>query len=138
MFRAIRANPRRLLVIIHDLVATAAALIASFYIRFEEAGILDRLHGLSIVVPFLLVYAIVVFWFFDLYRSKWRFASLPDLANILRASTVLALSLLIIDYILVAPNFLGSFFFGKITIMLYWLLQIFFLIRKTWKEYLIL
>ena len=69
----------------------------------------------------------VVYWFFDLYRAKWRFASLPDLANILRASTVLAFSLLVVDYVLVAPNILGEFFFDKMTIVLYWVLQMFLL-----------
>ena len=37
------------------------------------------------------------------------------------------MSLLALDYVLVAPNVYGGFFFGKITILLYWLLQMFFL-----------
>ena len=127
MLKSVFDNRRRLLVIIHDLVATAAALLASFYLRFEEAGLNERLGGLKIALPCLLVYAMVVYWYFDLYRAKWRFASLPDLANILRASTVLAVSLLVVDYILVSPNVLGEFFFGKLTIVLYWVLQMFFL-----------
>ncbi len=32
-----------------------------------------------------------------------------------------------LDYVLVAPNVLGQFFFGKITIVLYWILQMVFL-----------
>src|SRR6185503_11770172 len=60
-------------------------------------------------------------------RNKWRFTSLPDLTNIVRAATVLALSLLVLDYILLAPNVYGQFFFGKVTILLYWLLQMFVL-----------
>ena len=39
----------------------------------------------------------------------------------------MALSLLVLDYVLVAPNFYGTFFFGKVTILLYWFLQMFFL-----------
>ena len=35
--------------------------------------------------------------------------------------------MLALDYVLVAPNIYGTFFFGKITILLYWLLQISFL-----------
>ncbi len=50
-----------------------------------------------------------------------------DLSNIVRAVTVLAIGLLVVDYILVAPNLYGFFFFGKITIALYWLLQLFLL-----------
>ena len=80
-----------------------------------------------IILPGYLVYAGVVYWFFSLYVAKWRFASLPDLWNIFRAVTVLAFSLLVLDYVLVSPNFYGTFFFGKITIALYWVLQMFFL-----------
>jgi FlaA1/EpsC-like NDP-sugar epimerase len=120
-------NPRRVLIVVHDLVVTAAAIVAAFYFRFEDAGLAARSHGLLIMLPGYLVYAGVVYWIFNLYVAKWRFASLPDLWNIFRAVTVLALSLLVLDYILVAPNFYGTFFFGKITIALYWVLQMFFL-----------
>ena len=40
---------------------------------------------------------------------------------------MLAVTLLGLDYVLVAPNAYGTFFFGKITIVLVWLLQIVFL-----------
>jgi len=118
---------RQLLVVVHDLVATAAAVVASFYLRFETDGLSARLDGLYFVLPIFLLYAAVVYQLFGLYKGKWRFASLPDLFNILRAVTVLAVSLLVLDYILVAPNFLGTFFFGKLTIVLYWFVQMFFL-----------
>jgi len=118
---------RQLLVVVHDLVATAAAVVVSFYLRFETDGLSARLDGLYFVLPIFLFYAAVVYQLFGLYKGKWRFASLPDLFNILRAVTVLAVSLLVLDYILVAPNFLGTFFFGKLTIVLYWFVQMFFL-----------
>jgi O-antigen biosynthesis protein WbqV len=115
------------LIVVHDLAATAAAVLASVYIRFEGLGLLDRVHPVVVILPGFLVYAGFVYWLFHLYRGKWRFASLPDLSNIVKASTVLALSLLVLDYVLVAPNVLGEFFFGKVTIALYWFLQMFFL-----------
>ena len=68
-----------------------------------------------------------VFSIFGLYKNKWRFTSLPDLMNIIKVSTVLAVTLLVLDYVLLAPNIYGTFFFGKITIALYWFLQVFFL-----------
>ena len=88
---------------------------------------MERRDGLLALLPGFLLYAGVRLSAFRLYRSKWRFASLPDIANILGASTVLALTLVVIDYILVAPNVRGSFLFGKLTIIIYWLLQIFLL-----------
>ncbi len=127
MFRQSAFSPRRILIITHDLVATAAAIVGAFYIRFEEAGLALRIDWLFLILPVFLMYAGLVYSFFDLYRSKWRFASLPDLSNIFRAATILALSLLVLDYVLVAPNLYGTFFFGKTTIVLYWLLQMFFL-----------
>jgi FlaA1/EpsC-like NDP-sugar epimerase len=120
-------NTRQLLILTHDLGATALALITSFFLRFDASGLVERLPGLVLVLPGFLVIAGVVYHFTRLHRAKWRFASLPDLDNIVRASTILALVLLVVDYILVAPNILGTFFFGKLTIIVYWVLQMFFL-----------
>src|SRR5579862_7669567 len=120
-------SPRRALVIAHDLLMTAAAIVASFYVRFEGAGLAERRDPLLFFLPGFIAYAAIIYYLFHLYEAKWRFASLPDLMNILRASTVLAISLLVLDYVLVAPNVLGQFFFGKITIALYWILQMMFL-----------
>jgi O-antigen biosynthesis protein WbqV len=119
--------PKRILIILHDLIATGAAICGSFYFRFEEIGLNSRIDGLMVLLPGILIYAGLVYWYFGLYRSRWRFASLPDLRNIFHASSVMAASILALDYVLVAPNVLGAFFFGKITILLYWLLQMAFL-----------
>src|SRR6202035_2391680 len=54
-----------------------------------------------------------------------RFISLPDALNILRAATVLTIALLVLDYIFVAPNVYGGFFLGKVTIVLYWFIEVF-------------
>jgi len=118
---------RQLLIVLHDLVATAVAIVASFWLRFDTQGLAERVDGLLWVLPGFLAYAAVVYQILHLYKGKWRFASLPDLSNIVRASSVLAVSLLVLDYILVAPNVFGAFFFGKLTILLYWFLQMFFL-----------
>jgi O-antigen biosynthesis protein WbqV len=127
MFRLPTFTPRKALIIVHDLLATVAAIVASFYIRFEEQGLASRLDGFLTVLPGFIAYAGIVYHFFRLYEGKWRFASLPDLFNIVRATTVLAVSLLVLDYVLFSPALFGTFFFGKITIALYWCLQILFL-----------
>ncbi|MGB6569118.1 MAG: nucleoside-diphosphate sugar epimerase/dehydratase [Xanthobacteraceae bacterium] len=123
-------SPRRVLIVIHDLVVTALALQVTLYIRFadgENGGLPPRYSWLVVILPCFVVYAGTVYWIFNLYIGKWRFASLPDLWNILRAVTVLAVSLLVLDYILLYPTLYGTYFFGKITIALYWLLQVAFL-----------
>src|SRR5262245_35394117 len=124
MLRLPSLTPRQVLTLVHDLIMTAVAIVAAFFLRFEWSGLLERLDGLLILLPGFILYAAVIYRLFHLYHSKWRFASLPEAANILGASTVLALTLVVIDYILVAPNVLGAFFFGKLTIILYWMIQI--------------
>jgi FlaA1/EpsC-like NDP-sugar epimerase len=127
MTRFTNFTPRMGLILAHDLIATAVAVVASFYIRFEGPGLAARWPVLIIMLPAFVAYAGVVFTVFGLFKSKWRFTSLPDFMNIVRAATVLAVTMLVIDYVLVAPNILGGFFFGKITITLYWFLQAAFL-----------
>jgi O-antigen biosynthesis protein WbqV len=127
MIRLPRLTPRQILIVAHDLVATAAAIALTFFIRFEGELLDERLHGLEIFLPLFLIYAAAVYFIFGLHRNKWRFTSIPDLYNLFRASTALAVSLLALDYVLLAPNIFGTFFFGKITILLYWFLQMFFL-----------
>jgi FlaA1/EpsC-like NDP-sugar epimerase len=127
MIRFSNFTPRMGLILAHDLIVTAVAVLASFYIRFEGAGLAVRWRVLIVMLPVFVAYAGVVYAIFGLFKSKWRFASLPDFMNIVRAASVLAVSLLVVDYVLVAPNLLGNFFFGKITIALYWFLQIAFL-----------
>jgi O-antigen biosynthesis protein WbqV len=128
--RGFLRNPRRTLIVVHDLVVTALALLATLYLRFENGengGLEIRYPWLVVILPCYVAYAGIVYWYFHLYMAKWRFASLPDLRNIFRAVTVLAISLLVLDYILLYPTLFGTFFFGKITIALYWFLQMFFL-----------
>ena len=120
-------TPRQILIVLHDLLATAAAIIVTFFLRFEGPALDEHLHGLVRFLPAFLAYAAVVYFVIGLHRNKWRFTSVPDLYNLFRASTVLALSLLALDYVLLAPNVYGTFYFGKVSILLYWFLQMFFL-----------
>lgn len=118
---------KKLLIVVHDLVMTGLAVTLAFVMRFDGIRLETRLDALPMILPGFVLYAGIVYWIFSLYKSRWRFASLPDLANILRAVTVLALTLLVADYVLASSTFYGFFFFGKITIVLYWMLQLFLL-----------
>jgi FlaA1/EpsC-like NDP-sugar epimerase len=122
-----KLTPRQVLIVLHDLLATVAAIVLTFFMRFEGPLLAEKMAGLEIFLPFFLVAAGLVYFIFGLHRNKWRFTSVPDLYNIVRASSVLAMLLLALDYVLLAPNVYGTFFFGKITILLYWFLQMFFL-----------
>lgn len=125
--RRLQLSPRQMLIVAHDVIATAAAIVLTFLMRFEGNALDDRLYGLQLILPLFMIYAATVYLVIGMHLNKWRFTSVPDLFNIFRASTFLALSLLALDYVLLGPNFFGTFFFGKITILLYWFLQMFLL-----------
>jgi FlaA1/EpsC-like NDP-sugar epimerase len=127
MIRLPRLTPRQILIVLHDLIATAAAIGLTFVMRFEDQRLYAKLPALEYFLPVFLIYAAVVYFIFGLQRNKWRFTSVPDLYNIFRATTVLAVSLLALDYVLLTPGIYGQFFFGKITILLYWFVQMFLL-----------
>jgi FlaA1/EpsC-like NDP-sugar epimerase len=128
MTRFSHLTVRNFLIAAHDVIATAAAFLVAFYLRFDGgSGFFERLPLLLRILPYFLVFSVFVSYFFNLTTTKWRFISLPDALNILRVASVLAGALLVMDYILVAPNVHGAFFFGKVTIVLYWFLEVSFL-----------
>jgi len=136
MTRLSNLTLRNLLIAAHDALATTLAVLASFYLRFEGEAFFDRLPLLLRILPYFIAFSVVVCYVFNLTTTKWRFISLPDALNILRVATVLTFALLVMDYIFVAPNVHGKlvapnlqtpFFLGKITIILYWFLEVFFL-----------
>jgi FlaA1/EpsC-like NDP-sugar epimerase len=125
MTRLSRLTYRNGLIIVHDLLATVVALFAAFYIRFEGgSSFWQRVPLLLQILPYFIAFSFLVFYLSNLMTTKWRFISLPDALNIVRVATILTLALLVLDYIIVAPNVRGTFFLGKVTIVLYWFLEI--------------
>jgi O-antigen biosynthesis protein WbqV len=118
---------RNWLIAIHDAGATAAAVILSFVLRFDGENLWDRLPLLLKILPYFVIFSFFVCYVFQLTTTKWRFISVPDLFNIIRAATVMSVALLVLDYIFLAPNVYGTFFLGKTTIIIYWFIEIFFL-----------
>lgn len=83
----------RLAVVAHDLSMVWLAWLAAKAIRlslFDDSHI--TLFSLPEITVVLAIQA-CVFWWTGLYRGLWRFASLPDLLNILRAAMLGALAI---------------------------------------------
>ncbi len=78
-------NSRSFLVLLHDIAAAALSWYLGYLLRFNfdipPFYLLGMLDTLWLMLPFELA----SFLFFGLYRSMWRFASLPDLKRILMA-----------------------------------------------------
>jgi FlaA1/EpsC-like NDP-sugar epimerase len=97
-FRVLRRPPRyqnlRVLVVIHDLVVAAIAWMLA---RWAAASLFDASWPapLALAAEGILLMSIqgFVYWRVGLYRGLWRFASLPDLVNLLRVSLLGAIAI---------------------------------------------
>lgn len=127
MIKLKNLTQRNALIATHDALATAAALYGSFFLRFDGDLLWNRLPLLLHILPYFIAFSVVVSYLFKLTTTKWRFISLPDALNIVRVATVLMLALVVLDYLIVAPAVGGTFFLGRITIILFWFLEILFL-----------
>ncbi len=77
------------LVIAHDLVMIPVAWLGAYWLRFNLERVPQPFWnvGLHAMVVVLLIQG-ASFWYFGLYRGVWRFASLPDMARIIKAVAV--------------------------------------------------
>ncbi len=79
-------------VVIHDLSMAVAAFGLAYLVRFNFSVTASDVHYIVNLIPILVVAQGMVFWWSRLYRGVWRFASIPDLSNIIRASLIGALA----------------------------------------------
>lgn len=88
-------NPlkNRFIVFLHDVLMIPVAWFGAYWLHFNLGQIPTRdLEQAVIVFPEFLVPQIAFYWLFGLYRGIWRFASLPDLTRILKATFIATLS----------------------------------------------
>ncbi|MCS3904390.1 FlaA1/EpsC-like NDP-sugar epimerase [Methylohalomonas lacus] len=90
---------RRLTIILHDLGMAAVAWYLAWLARFNLAFPYPRWELSLQLLPEILIIQGFVFWYFGLYRGLWRFASIPDLWNIIKAALLGALSISLVLFI---------------------------------------
>ncbi len=105
-----------------DLLLLAGSLYAAHLVRFDFVIDDKTLQTFKKILPFILITKFVCFYFFDLYRGMWRYTSITDLINIIKASTIA--SLLIISFILFRTRFEG---FARSVFVIDWCLTILFI-----------
>src|SRR5260370_18562749 len=99
MMRSSNLTLRNVLIAAHDALATALAVFASFYLRFEGDAFFDRLPLLLRILPYFVAFSVVVCYAFNLTTTKWRFISLPDALHILLPAAVLPPGLWVLAFI---------------------------------------
>jgi len=101
----------RAAVVVHDLVMVVLAWLTAGLI-INRSGFTGVVHTLPVFVELLLVTAVqgLILWATGLYKGLWRFASFPDLWNIVRAvtfGTILIITALTVFYGSGIRQFLG-------------------------------
>ena len=94
-----------LLVLGTDFLLLGGSLYAAYMVRFEFQIPPDHLTSFKNILLLVLALKFICFYYFDLYRGMWRYTSLADLLNIIKASTVSML--LITCYVLFRYRFTG-------------------------------
>lgn len=87
MMRLFGRTQSRYLAFLHDLLMVPLAWLGSYWLRFNLDGIpIEYWRQALIMLPVVMVVQGSLFWYFGLYRGVWRFASMPDLVRILKAT----------------------------------------------------
>lgn len=77
---------QRLVAFLHDLAMVPVAWMGAYWLRFNLDLIPDPfLSQAFLLLPLVWVVQGLMFWLFGLYRGIWRFASIPDMARILKS-----------------------------------------------------
>ena len=72
---------------VHDATMIPVAWFAAYWLRFNLDGIPAEFWRQALsMLPVVMVVQGGLFWYFGLYRGVWRFASMPDLVRILKAT----------------------------------------------------
>ena len=81
---------------LHDVAMAAAALIVSLFLRLGEDIVLYPRDELYLAIGIFTTVSAVVFRLMKMYQGVWRYASLNDLFNITKASSLTILIFIII------------------------------------------
>ena len=102
-----------------DVLLLTVAWYGAHLLRFNFEIPASHLSVMKKAFPVIIAVKIVTFYFFDLYRGMWRYTSIADLLNIIKASCIS--SLLIVSFVLFGTRFKG---FSRSVFVIDWCLTI--------------
>jgi len=125
---------RRIAVIVHDTFMVMLAWLLAIMVRVGfQMESLDA--NAWQIIPLILAAQAPVFWYYGLYRSMWRFASLPDLTNIAKSSIIGTLAITAILFLFNRLNFIPRTALILYPLFLGFLLGTPRLLYRLWKEH---
>ena len=106
-------------VVLADAILISAAITGAYLVRFEFNIPDYYLESLYRILPWIVALKLAAFYIFNLYRGMWRYTSIGDLLNIIKAASLS--SLVLIAFILFQYRFLG---FSRSVFVIDWFLTI--------------
>ncbi len=107
------------IVIIADVVLICVGIVGAYLIRFEFNFSEPYLTTLYHFLPWVVVVKLLCFNIFSLYRGMWRYTSIADMLNIIKAASVA--SLVLITIVLFKNRFIG---YSRSVFIIDWFLTI--------------
>ncbi len=98
LFRLHRLS-RRGLAFLHDVVIASLAYIIALYFRLGDGIVQVPVQQILAGTGLFTLTCAIVFWFGGLYRGIWAFASLRDLSQILKTTTVAVVAYTIVAFL---------------------------------------
>lgn len=98
-------NPHFYIMLLADAVLLSVAHVSSYWLRFEDGIPPQAWVNIKATLPAVVLLKLAVFYYYNLYKGMWRYTSLTDFLNIIKASTLS--SVLIVLLILFAFHFEG-------------------------------
>jgi FlaA1/EpsC-like NDP-sugar epimerase len=99
-----------------DVALVLAAHYLAYMTRFEGVIPDEHFTRMSGLLPIIALIKPALWYFFNLYRGMWRYTSLPDVYNVLKAST--AATLFLVLFLALTQNFSG---YSRSVFLLDWL-----------------
>jgi FlaA1/EpsC-like NDP-sugar epimerase len=89
-------NRRDLSILGLDLLAVFGSIIIAYLLRFDFIILVEYIYSIFIVTIVAMPIKIAIFYLFGLYKGMYRFTSLWDIINILKATILSSLLLIAI------------------------------------------
>lgn len=111
-----------LFILICDVILTVVAWYGAFLLRFNFSLPSNSVELFLRLLPLIIVIKVVTFYFFDLYRGMWRYTSIGDMFNIVKAISIS--SIILFFFIYLVQNFVG---FARSILIIDWILTLAFI-----------
>ena len=101
----ISSNLKQFVILVINVVVIVLSLIAAFALRFDLNIPLDYWNVILSLIPWLIIIKLTVFWASGMSEGWWRYVSMPDLLQVLKANIIASAVFIIFEvFVPTEPN----------------------------------